>query len=110
MLLSSGGGSGGGATVDGPAIAVSDHPVDLAYGEGGLWVANRIGGSVSFIADGSDKATEPVRIGGAPEGIGVGLGFVYVSNGDGNSVLKLDPSDGHLVNEIATGNARPGLP
>ena len=65
LLVSSGGGGGGddggSATVDGAAIEVGNHPVDLAYGEGGLWVTNRLGASVSFVNTGESGQADRHR-------------------------------------------------
>ena len=101
LIVSSGGGDDdSAAAVDGAPIEVGDFPVDLAFGEGGLWVANRRGGSISFVDGEPPEVVETEQLGGAPEGVAVGGGSVFVADGGGGTVWVIGP-DGKLVDEIS---------
>jgi YVTN family beta-propeller protein len=100
FLIVSSGGDDEAAAVDGAPIEVGDFPVDLAFGEGGLWVANRLGGSVSFIDGEPPEVVSTGQLGGAPEGVAVGGGSVFVADGGGDTVSELGP-DGEPVGEIS---------
>lgn len=104
LIVSSGGGDddSAAAAVDGAPIEVGDFPVDLAFGEGGLWVANRRGGSISFVDGEPPEVVETGQLGGAPEGVAVGGGSVFVADGGGGAVWEIGP-DGNLVDEISVG-------
>jgi class 3 adenylate cyclase/streptogramin lyase len=74
-------------------VPVGRRPVDIAFGDGSLWVANLDGGTVSKIDP--DMRREEDRFspgGGRPRAITVGVGKVWVANGFSNNlaVLRLD--------------------
>jgi YVTN family beta-propeller protein len=107
LIVSSGEDGGGGAAVDGAPIPVGDLPVDLVYGNGGLWVTNRVGGSVSFVEEGDPPELDATRrLGGEPAGIAVAGGSVFIADGGGDSLWEID-SGGDLGEEIPVG-LRPG--
>jgi YVTN family beta-propeller protein len=93
-LIASSGDEDGSATVVGAAVPVGDHPVDLAYGEGGLWVSNRRDGSVSLIPEDDPAEADTMEIGSEPEGVAVGGGFLYVADRGEDVVWSVDPPSG----------------
>ena len=55
------------------------HPVDVAVGAGGVWVANSREGTVSRIDPQSNRVIATIRVGHSLQGIAVGGGAVWVS-------------------------------
>lgn len=59
-------------------IAVGGHPLDVAVGEGSVWVANG-NGTVARIDPALGRVVERIRVGGSLGGIAVGEGAVWVA-------------------------------
>jgi DNA-binding beta-propeller fold protein YncE len=57
----------------------SGDPVDITAGDGSIWVTDAVNGSVSRIAETTNQADEPIRVGDTPTAIAVGLGSVWVA-------------------------------
>jgi YVTN family beta-propeller protein len=93
LLIVSSGEDRGGATVDGDPIRVGEHPINLAHGEDGLWVANR-GGSVSLVNEGTAEV-ETAPVDGAPEGVAVGDGLLFVADRDEDAVRWIEAPGGN---------------
>ncbi len=75
-------------------IEVAGTPLAIAVGEGSVWVADNVGGTVSRI----DAATgelegRPIEVGAGPVGLAVGEGAVWVASGD-DTITRIDPVDG----------------
>jgi YVTN family beta-propeller protein len=103
LLLVTRGAESDSATVAGPAIEVGADPVDLASGEGGVWVTNRASRSLSLIGDGDPaKVIDTVNLDGPPEGVTVGSGFVWVAEPGPSRVWQIGP-EGDVVDEIRVG-------
>jgi YVTN family beta-propeller protein len=96
FVIVSSGDDDGSATVVGPELRVGDHPVDLAHGQDGLWVTNRVGRSVALVDEGDP--TELIatwQLNGKPEGVAVAdNGVAFVANRDTNEVLQVDRNEG----------------
>ena len=60
-------------------IRVGDAPGAVAYGEGAVWVANRANGTVSRIDPKTNDVTDEIPVGGAPSGLVVAGGEVWVT-------------------------------
>ena len=60
-------------------IQVGDGPVDVAVGEGAVWVANGLGRSVKRIDPESDKVVATIKLGNEPQRIAAGAGKVWVT-------------------------------
>jgi YVTN family beta-propeller protein len=60
-------------------ITVGERPVDLAAGEGGVWVANAGGHTVTRIDPATNRVTRTIDLHNPPAGVAVGPGRVWVS-------------------------------
>jgi YVTN family beta-propeller protein len=60
-------------------IEVGDGPVDIAVGEGGVWVLNRLDASVSRIDEETGEVVATIDVGNEPQHIAVGEGYVWVT-------------------------------
>ena len=120
------GGSGGGTTVQGDAVAVIDprsnrvtggisvgaRPGEIAFGSGSLWVANRDDQSVSKIDPGTRSVVRTFPVGDTPTGLAAGDGATWVvgsnPNGASVSVRRIDPQFDTVARKIMIGNVVPG--
>jgi YVTN family beta-propeller protein len=95
-------------------------PVELAVGEGSVWVANRLLGRNGFLPSGKrgsvsriDPATNAVvatiRVGHEPSGIAVGGGAVWVVNGTDATVSRIDPHTNRVTATIRVGGRPQGI-
>lgn len=74
-------------------IEVGGAPSAIAVGEGSVWVADNVGGTVSRIDAASGELDgDPIRVGAGPVGIAIGEGAVWVASGD-DTVTRIDPAD-----------------
>ena len=60
-------------------IPAGDGPTAVAVGAGSVWVANRADGTVSQIDPAANEVVRTTEVGGAPAGIAVADGFVWVT-------------------------------
>jgi YVTN family beta-propeller protein len=60
-------------------IPVGDGPVDVAFGEGALWVVNQLDGTVSRIDPESNEVVETISVGSEPQRVAAGEGRVWVT-------------------------------
>jgi streptogramin lyase len=60
-------------------IDVGDGPVDVAVGEGAVWVANKLGQTVTRIDPDSGEVEDTVGLGNEPQRIAAGEGRVWVT-------------------------------
>jgi YVTN family beta-propeller protein len=95
------------ATVVQKAVPVGKLPVNLAHGQEGLWVTNRVGGSISLVDGDPAKQLDQFPVDFKPEGIAVGDGSIWVGSYNQPALLRLDPDDGTVQSRIAVG-APPG--
>ena len=120
------GGSGGGTTVQGNAVAVIDpdsnrvtdgisvgaRPGEIAFGSGSLWVANRDDQSVSRIDPATRSVVRTFPVGDTPTGLAAGNGATWVVGSDPTgasvSVRRIDPQFDTVARKIRVGNVVPG--
>jgi YVTN family beta-propeller protein len=77
------------------SIPVGDAPVEVAVGEGAIWVSNTGDSSVSRIDPATNEATEVVGVAGEPGDLAVGGGGeVWVANREIGAVHRIDPTTG----------------
>ena len=105
---SGGGGDGTGsatpdATVVPPPVPVGKLPVNLAHGQEGLWVTNRVGNSVSLVDGDPAKEVDQFGVGLKPEGIAVGDGSIWVGSYNQPALLRLDPDTRQVQSRIEVG-------
>ncbi|MGI8461611.1 MAG: protein kinase domain-containing protein [Solirubrobacterales bacterium] len=101
-------GQGGGeqfpgrAKLAGNPIAVGGFPVGVAVGFDHLWVASRLGGTLTEIDPQSKDVVRTVPGLAAPEGVSAGPASIYVALSDSGEVLRVDGQSGR-ESRIAVG-------
>ena len=90
--------------------ASATAPASVAFGEGAVWVANRIDGTVSRIDPETNAVTSTVEVGAAPSAVKVGEGAIWVANAGDGMVLRLDAGHGGREETIDVGGSPSGLP
>ncbi|MDX6581674.1 MAG: hypothetical protein QOI10_858 [Solirubrobacterales bacterium] len=95
------------AKIDGKPVPVGLLPVNPFHGEKGLYVNNRNDGTVSFVDGDPAKELSVLPAGNSPEAVVESSGSLWVTQGSGDTVLRLDPSSGAIQDEITVG-AQPG--
>ena len=74
------------------SVPVGKRPTAIAYGEGGVWVANGDDGTVSRIDPASRKVVSVIRVGADVRDLATGFGAVWVAGGDTGTLTRIDPS------------------
>ena len=77
-------------------IPVGNGPAAIAVGDGFVWVANSLGGTVWQIdpRKNGGQAVKRIAVGNGPTGIAYGLGGVWVANSIDRTVVRIDPRSG----------------
>ena len=84
--------------------AVGNGPRSIAVGEGAVWVANTVDGTVSRVSPGGGQ-TDVLHSIGIPSGVATGFGLVWVSDFSNRAVERISPGAKTVVGrEIAVGN------
>jgi class 3 adenylate cyclase/streptogramin lyase len=78
-------------------VRVGSNPVDVAFGEGAIWVANLISGTISKVDPDSRELRDTFNAGDKPRGIAAGEGAVWVTNGFDNRLTIFDPTQNEVV-------------
>ena len=60
-------------------VSVGNGPTGIAFGDGSVWVANSLDGTVSRIDPRTSAVTATIAVGERPDAIAVGPGAVWVS-------------------------------
>ena len=93
---------------DGGAItaqyAVGRGPAAVAPGQGSMWIANALDGTVTRIDPDRDLAVT-IPVGGAPAALAFGAGSLWVADSDAGSVAQIDPGSNSVEQRIEVGNA-----
>jgi YVTN family beta-propeller protein len=76
---------------------VGREPEAIAVGAGGVWVANRADGTVSWVNPDAAKVVETIRVGNSPDAVTVGGGKVWVANAGDRTVSVIDPQSGKVT-------------
>ena len=66
---------------------------DIAFGFGSAWITDRGVNAVTQIAAPTLQKVRQVTVGRTPQAVAVGLGSVWVANGDDDSVSRLEVGD-----------------
>lgn len=123
------GGSGGGITVQGNAVAEIDpgsnhvvgqvpnvgaRPSSIAYGSGSLWVANLDDQTVTRIDPKTTAVTRTFSVAGTPTGLAASPRAVWVvgsiPTGSSIAVARIDPRFDSVGKRVLVGNVVPGGP
>jgi len=122
------GGSGGGLTVEGNAVAeidphsnkvigqvpVGSRPGQIAFGSGSLWVANLDDQTVSRIDPSKGSVTRNIHVTDTPTGLAASPGATWVVGSDRTrssvSVRRIDPQFDNVAGTTRIGNVVPGGP
>ncbi|HEY7044180.1 MAG TPA: ABC transporter substrate-binding protein, partial [Nocardioidaceae bacterium] len=92
------------ATGQRQSVQVGDGPAAVAVGEGSVWVANALGGTVSEVSPTARTAVgDPIYVGNGPTGIAVGLGAVWVALSVDGAVAKIDPDTARVIHTFSVG-------
>jgi tRNA A-37 threonylcarbamoyl transferase component Bud32 len=83
-------------------IALGQHPIDVAVGEGSVWVLDR-DGSVRRIDPVTNKAMIIKVMAEDPRSIAAGEGGVWVADGTKGVVLRIDPASNRVEQPLRTG-------
>jgi YVTN family beta-propeller protein len=71
--------AGRGQTPDTSEISVGDGPVDVAFGEGGVWVANQLDRTLTRIDPETGDIVATIGVGNEPQRVAAGQGGVWVT-------------------------------
>ncbi|HEX9235001.1 MAG TPA: hypothetical protein VF972_01840, partial [Actinomycetota bacterium] len=86
--------------VSGPPTPVGVEASGIAAGEGAVWVANAVSGTVSKIDPSSSRVVATIRIGDNADAMAVGEGSVWVATNhypEGGHLFRIDPRTNDLV-------------
>jgi serine/threonine-protein kinase len=83
-------------------IPLGQHPIDVAVGEGSVWVLDR-DGSVRRIDPVTNKAMIIKVMAEDPRSIAAGEGGVWVADGTKGVVLRIDPASNRVEQPLRTG-------
>jgi YVTN family beta-propeller protein len=75
-------------------VPMGSTPIEVAVGEGAVWVVNSQDGTLSRIDPGTRKVTRTIGLGTPASDVAVGFGSVWVANGTACSLTRVDPRTG----------------
>jgi YVTN family beta-propeller protein len=87
-------------------IELPDFPDDVAVGQGAVWVRANAFVPKVFRIDPDTLAVTTIELGdqGGADGIAVGLGYVFVSDGTNDTLLMIDPRTDDLFATVPVGD------
>jgi YVTN family beta-propeller protein len=71
-------------------------------GDGSVWVANNLDGTVSRLDPGTPRVVGTIPVGSGPVALAFTEGSLWVANKFSNSVSRVDPSSNAVVDTIVT--------
>jgi YVTN family beta-propeller protein len=81
-------------------IPVGRKPLDIAFLDGSVWVANVDDETVSKIDAETRKVVATIEVGAAPTGLAAGEGSVWVTNGIAGTLQRIDPGTARVEETI----------
>ena len=91
-------------------IPAGARPDALAFGFGGVWVANGDSGTVMRIDPRSMRVVAAIGIGGDISDLAIGFGSVWVADGNAGTVTRIDPGANTVRDVIQFGPQDPLVP
>ena len=82
------------------SVPVGGRPTAIAYGEGGVWVANGDDGTVSRIDPASRKVVTEIRVGADVRDLATGFGAVWVAGGNTGTLTRIDPYSNQVAESL----------
>ena len=90
-------------------IPVGRGPAGVTAGDGLLWVANQLDGTVSEVNPAAGVVVATIGVGNGPVAIASGYGSVWVANATDSTLSRIDPGSGRVVATIPLGSPPTGL-
>jgi peptide/nickel transport system substrate-binding protein len=90
-------------------IPVGNGPESVAVGDGSVWSANSLDGTVSRIDPTQNIVSNVIQVGAGPSSVLVSNGAVWVADSYGGQVDRIDPSTNHVASTVSTGNGPQSL-
>jgi YVTN family beta-propeller protein len=86
-------------------IPVGRGPAGVAAGDGEIWVANELDGTVSEVNPGAGKVVRTIPVGNGPAAIAFGFGSVWVGDQTDNALSRINPGNGRVIATVPLGSA-----
>jgi YVTN family beta-propeller protein len=86
-------------------IPVGHGPAGVTVGDGEVWVANELDGTVSEVNPAAGRQVAAIRVGIGPSAIAFGYGSVWVADMTGDTLSRIDAATGDVVAAIPLGSA-----
>ena len=123
LVLTQGGKSTAGASVDANAVGLIDlksgkiasqipvgiTPTAVAGNRDAIWVTSADANSVSRIDPRTNSVRQTIDVGGGPAGVAVTRNGVWVANSLDGTVSRIDPQTNQVVQTIVVGNGPTGV-
>ena len=90
-------------------IPVGRGPGGVAVGDGEVWVANQLDGTVSEVNPAAGTVVATIGVGNGPDAIAFGYRSVWVANVTDGTLSRIDPGSGHVLATIPLGGTPAGL-
>jgi YVTN family beta-propeller protein len=90
-------------------IAVGNGPEGVAVGDGAVWVANSIDGTLSRIDPVRGNVVSSIALGAGATDVATGAGAVWVSDETGDCVFRVDPGSDQVTASIHVGTGPTAL-
>jgi YVTN family beta-propeller protein len=73
----------------------------LVIGQGDLWVANSLDGTVSRVDPGLNRVVDTIPVGHGPSAVAFGRGSLWVANARGDELVRIDGLTGQVLDRTA---------
>jgi YVTN family beta-propeller protein len=90
-------------------IPVGSGPAGITVGDGEVWVANELDGTVSEVNPGAGTQVATIGVGIGPDAIAFGYGSVWVANVTSDSLSRIGAATGQVVATIPLSGAPAGI-
>ena len=90
-------------------IRVGRGPAGVAAGDGQVWVANQLDGTMSEVNPAAGVVVATIGVGNGPVAVASGYSSVWVANVTDGTLSRIDPGSGRVVATIPLGSTPAGL-